>query len=338
MPLEDRFLVIFPEPQPQDKRHKRCREADFYGLTLPTHRPIEDVVSYDIEVDDGPWPGPLTSYEKIVDYIGIQLKYLQGYHRPYGNDQWLIWFPFEIVPLSQGTRVYCYNRNVTWTVKDADNKKAGVYRLEPTGQPPTESDILYVGEENRLRFMVGYPNSTDTTSYFTTEELRKNAKEPFRPTVTYRFIRVEPAGTRSYFGGTTQHKPVRMPFVKYEEDGVWVQPTLNLYDVELQFDCWGKTNQEAVWLARRFRTAMKWIIPVLRGCGLMTAHFIQQKMDIHLTRRRNDIVARSLVYRMRLQEVDLWKAHILDYIHTRIAVSPSGDIGMSFTASGALSI
>lgn len=317
----DLFDYYVPTPAPQARGAPRLPERLLPLLKRPLYRPDTS------EEDPGLGPLPLPTYESLIDAISILLKYLQGYHRIISPDHWVIWFPFEIVALKADTRVFMErgSQSGVYKVKDPDNKFIGVYRLETAGQAPQASDILYTSDENRLRFHVGYPAAEDVNTYFTDQQLEQNKAEPWSRTITYRILRVEPAGSKDYFGGTKDITKKSFGAFKYE-NGIVAEVFGQRFDLEVQFDCWDQTNEGAVDVVRWFRNAMKLAIPVLRGHGVEQAHFWEQKQDVHVTRWRNDIIARSVVYRFRILEGELIRRGTIDELDVRVAAQDDGEL------------
>lgn len=326
------FATKLPRPTPRRKQQRNLKEIDVPQFRIPLVRPNET------EIEDGKEAyTAFESWDNLLDSIDICLKYLQGYWRPIGHesetDPWKIWLPFEFVPLSIGTNLYTTDGN-TFSVKDIDNEYEGVYLLEGAGQPPTLGDILYVAKANRLQFMIGWPNAEDPNTYFTTEDWAKRKSDPWLPTITYRVMRVEPAGTQSYFEGRRQLGSRLVDTITYE-DGITAEYYEQRLDLEIQFSTWDQTNEGAVRLAKWFKRAIEVILPVLRGHGLEQGHFWKQEEDVHLTRWRNDIVARSQVYRFRLGEVSAVEGRTLaslnaSIVHVNIDTQETGEVGANF--------
>jgi hypothetical protein len=322
--MPDIYDYIMPPVRPQPKDQARFTMEHSPLFREPWWRP-GSTESWNSETR----PTVFGGYENLCDAISICMKYLQGYHREYGSDPWYVWFPLEIVPLNIGDKIYSELNGAIYTVKSNTSEFIGVYKLEGPGQPPGLDDILYVAEEKRLNFMEGWPSAEDPNLYFTQEEWDRRRQEPWRKTVTYRYNLIEPAGHKDYFSGTREISPRQLQALKYE-DGTVASPHSQRFDVEVTFDCWDLSNNGAVEVARWFREAMQVVLPVMRGYGLDQAHFIRQGQDVHITRWRNDIMARSLVYRFRLSEVKMFSEAVLNYLRTRIVVKPSGEVGADF--------
>jgi len=309
---------------PVEKNKRRMPDSMVPLMQRPLFRPND----YNLTEDDAPARSMLPGYESIVDAIDIMLKHLQHYVKPYDTNPMRVWFPFEYMPLKEGDKIFdAQTPTNVYTIKDLDNKYQGVYNLEGNGSAPTKQSILYVSPEDRIRFMVGYPASEDNDTYAETEGWESLKSGTHNPTITYRFIRVEPAGHKDYFSGTRDIGSRFVGSFEYE-DGTVATVNSQRFDVELQFSCWMSTNVGAVNLTRWFREAMSIIIPVLRGHGLEHGHFYKQEQDVHLTRWRNDIIARSIVYRFRIGEAKAMKAYILKSLTVRTTVSDDGEIGM----------
>ena len=261
------------------------------------------------------------SVDDFLDYIYIGLKTYQAYWKPYGTNPFSIFFPFA-TRLEVGNIIYNDPRPnrpemVTYTVK-ALLKNAGINVVLLDGPvAPVVGDVLRFDESrgDLLQFNVGYPNSEETHFYFDEKTQKENASKPWKDTITYRILRTEPAGVRDLFGEPKEYRPRRLE-TKYEyQENRNVEYRVQSFDSLIQFDCWTMTNEDSEALASWFRYFVNLYTPIFLENGVGQVIFLGKLQDIHVTRWRNDIIARSIQYGVRTQEVTCYDVGVIHSVH-----------------------
>lgn len=269
--------------------------------------------------------------DDLLDFVWLGIRTYQGYWQHLGSDPYVVWFPFA-PDIEKGETIYCERPTestdpkarkevLVYTVKALmRNEGINVVKLDGNSAPQT-GDIMKLDESKgkTIDFRIGYPNSEDVNYYFDEETLKHEAEQPWRDCVTYRVLRTEPAGVRDLFGEPKEYVPRRIE-TKYEDvQNRNVEYRAQHFDSEIQFDCWGKTNEDAEALASWFRYFMTLYTPIFRENGVIQIVFLGKRQDIHVTRWRSDIVARSVRYGIRTQEVTAYDVGIIHALRATLA-------------------
>jgi hypothetical protein len=181
---------------------------------------------------------------------------------------------------------------------------------------PAAGDILKLDEAagNVVNFHIGYPNAEDVHYYFDEETLEEKQSEPWVDTITYRVLRTNPAGVRDLFGSPKEYRPRRLETQYEDAYGRNVEYRVQNFDSEIQFDLWSRSNENSEALASWFRYFMNLYTPIFMENGVVQVVFLGKLEDIHVTRWRNDIIARSVRYGVRTQEVTAYDVGVIHRI------------------------
>lgn len=276
------------------------------------------------------------SVDDFLDFIYIGLKTYQGYWESYGNNPFMVYFPFALF-LDKGDKIFNIKQRgnfdggndiIEYTIKSLSRNIGENVVILDGNQAPQNGDVLMLDESSDkiVDFHVGYPNSESTRQYFTDEQLSDNASDPWVDTITYRVLRTEPAGTRNLFEGRREFRP-RVVETKYESlQGRNVEYRTQSFDSEIQFDCWAQTNERAESLASWFRYFMNMYTPIFMENGVIQIVFLEKMEDIHVTRWRDDIIARSVRFGIRTQEVTAYDAGVFHSIRGDFQVGLDGNL------------
>jgi len=274
--------------------------------------------------------------DDFLDFIYIGLKTYQGYWESHGTNPYMVYFPFAL-SLDKGDKVFnikqrCNYSNsdniVAYTIKSLVRSAGQNVVLLDGNEAPHKDDTLILDESsNKIAdFHVGYPNSEIGHQYFTEDQLSENAANPWVDTITYRILKTEPAGARDLFQGRREYKP-RVMETQYESlQGRNVEYRVQSFDSNIQFDCWAETNERAENLASWFRYFMNLYIPIFQENGVIQCIFLGKMEDIHVTRWRDDIIARSLVYGVRTQEVTAYDVGVFHSLRAGFDLGIDGNL------------
>lgn len=289
-------------------------------------------IQYETNVQDQPpravgWRE--VAYNQVPHMIGLALKWYQSLQASCGSDPFVVHFPYAWNLLYSdnlsdyiGRKVLNHTKSVVYSIKGVRQSERGIVLLEGTVPPELNDKLMFsetVHPNLLINFVEGYPHNDENDSFFTQEDLQKNAEHPWTDTISYRLLRSEPAGVKEFFSGTRDRSYRQIETIK-DENGTHVRTTQRV-DTEFQFDCWTQSNDRSTLLAEWFKSSMKRIIPALQANGLMVGTWTGQLSDRHVTRWRNDILGKSQQYMFRTSEIEMFSEEEIKSLTASVAVS-----------------
>ena len=257
--------------------------------------------------------GDNANIEDCLDMIEHLLAIHQAHHEVSKEDNWWIRFPNMIVEPREDDKIYNVTTEEVYTVKylGRDPKyqvwDSRVYLSGVTA--PLVSDQLQIIDKNRLvRFRLGNPMEPAKTVTSTEGELGHSESEPWRPTVTARIRKKEPASIGKHpFGESKVLKPqlfeiFRDPLNrKFHSIEIWRQP----YEQLVQFDCWDTNNLGALRLAEWFTQFMREHIGTLRRHGVGEILFWTQRDKEASEQWREGILGYNVQYVIKTESLSV---------------------------------
>ena len=185
-----------------------------------------------------------------------------------------------------------------------------------------------------LSFVPAYP------PYLVDVSLRGESSDLDQPqipdeVITWLVVRKVPGSiSKERFGDTKEWKPrLREELLadlseevtegEYQRKGI--QTYGQIFEYILQFDCWAKTNFESERLAAWFEHVMKLAVPALMAQGVQMIHFWARIKDALLHRFPGGIIARSLQYYVRLEEVTPVTVNLIRQINLTLRIQTGGE-------------
>jgi|GEM_PF-6035414 len=127
----------------------------------------------------------------------------------------------------------------------------------------------------------------------------------FVDTITYKIVRREPGSLdRHFFDNRKEIKPrIRDEYPHPTNEGEIIQMYGQWFDNLVQFDCWCKTNKEAVALIKWFEDFMYQYTGLFMKYGLQQMIYWERIIDDTITSWKSSIAVRSVRYGIRTEKL-----------------------------------
>jgi len=247
-----------------------------------------------------------------LSYIGDSLVNNQSYFRqPYPN-RYRVLFPYAWY-MKIGDKIKNCNTDAEYTVRDV----LSTGMPQPMGpghevvlsgaNAPLPTHRLRLDQDNLLDYFHSWPKAMAEPYKFDSARpgVLQSTTEVWNDTITFLVTRKEPASMGPEpFGSPKAYKPQHAEFVQDREDPTTIVQNLWMtWESLVRFDCWAQTNSRAAYLLAWFEDFMLRHIPVFMLNGVQKILPWRVDQDQVVTRWRNDIVSRSVIYYFRTQTV-----------------------------------
>lgn len=246
----------------------------------------------------------------------------QAYFVPHPSSPWRVCFPYAWY-LKKGDPIDNLTTGEVYTVAQVYDEKAHDVLLSGKRRPRSQ-DRLRLRSENEIVFNHAYPRLLNRAMSYTTGGSIADKPGPWNDTVTYIVLRSEPGSIDSGppFRGTVQMKPQFRetfqdpldPLLMIETDG-W------FFDNLVQFECWAKTNGEAVNLLKWFEDFMFRHVWIFELYGVSKVLYWRRDEDTQSEAWRNDITKRTVLFYMRTERVFAFQTRKLSQIKLDLSVT-----------------
>ena len=254
----------------------------------------------------------------ITTYIYQSLLDYQGKWEEYDKSSWKLKIP-NARYLAVGDKIYNRTRNKVYIIADVVDEKNKVVRIDSSSAPyPIAGDILELEEKNTVNFESAY------SRYYQEKSLAD-----WRDTVIFRVKRREPGTIGKHpFDPPTEIKPrVRQYIVDPDHVDCHIMILGQWYDNLIQFDVWSKYNNRADDLIEWFEDFMYKYTWVWKKNGVNEILYWMRTVDEEVSKFRNDLAARSVLYYFKTEKIVTVKEYDLKQIDMYLELSntlPSG--------------
>lgn len=175
----------------------------------------------------------------------------------------------------------------------------------------TIQKLLYTSwGNNKVRFTSAYPKKA------TTENVAP-------PIITYKVLSKTPGAFGSK--NTTELKPRHRETITIEEAGkkIAVEFLGQVFDYKILFELWSEDGESADELVERFQQFMFQYTGFLKKIGVSEIFFESMDSDSGSAEWKTDLIKRSIVYHIRLDEVLGIRSSVIENIITDAVVHDS---------------
>jgi len=278
--------------------------------------------------------GDCANLEDAFDMIEGLLRIYQSQHEVNRESAWHLHFPNMIVEPHVGDKIHNITTDEIYEVqflgRDPYHQVWDHTCILSGTTSPLRTDRLVVIDKDRLiSFTLGYPMHSTKRVTETDGALGHAESEPWRPTITARLRRKEPASIGSHpFGDRKVIKPMLMETFRDPEDRetfsleIWRQP----FDNMIQFDCWDVNPLGALRLSEWFEQFMRTHVGTLKRHGVAEILFWDQRDQEAREQWREGIVAQSVRYFFRTETLSVVRRSNLTTmsLHLRVVKHESG--------------
>ncbi len=236
------------------------------------------------------------SLDDVTTYIYQSLIDYQGKWESTAISEWTVKFPYAR-DLREGNAINNITTGEIYTINSVVDELTHTVRLSGTVSP-TLGDRLELADSSMVDFVSAYPQVYVEP-------------ETWRDTITYKVSRREPGTVQAHpFDGRKEIKPrVRQTIVDPDYPNHHVQIMGQWFDNLLQFDCWSVTNNGADSLITWFEDFLFRYTWVWKKNGVQEILYMNRGMDEEITKWRDDIVNRTLVYYFRTEKIVPVRTH-----------------------------
>ena len=262
------------------------------------------------------------SLDDVTTYIYQSLVDYQSKWNTTRISAWTVTFPYAR-DLRVGNKIRNSTTGEYYTIDSIIDAAQHTVRLSGT-VAPSSSNRLELAEENMINFVSAYPQIYAEP-------------QTWKDTITYRVLRREPGTLQSHpFDGRKEIKPrVRQTIVDPDYPDHHIQIMGQWFDNLIQFDCWSVTNNGADSLISWFEDFLFRYTWVWKKNGVQEILYMDRGIDTEVTKWRDDIVNRTLVYYFRTEKIVPIRTHDFTQIDLYVGLSselyfaPSGYINPS---------
>ena len=236
------------------------------------------------------------SLNQITTYIFQSLIDFQGKWYPNSRGSTVIDMP-NARYLAPGDKITNVTTSKTYLITEVigDAKYSKTIRLDTQGSSvPVMGDVLVLEDKNMVNFVSAYSRA-----------YQDRPVAEWRDTVVWRVVRREPGtvGKRA-FEPPSEIKPrVRDYFVDKDHLDSHVAVMGQFFDNLLQFDCWSRYNNSADDLIEWYEDFMYKYTWVWKKNGVNEILYFLRKEDQEVSKWRNDLAVRSVVYYFRTEKI-----------------------------------
>lgn len=253
------------------------------------------------------------SIDDVTSYIYLSLVDFQGKFIQDKNNSWWVTF-LNAWKLTIGSSIQNITSGETYIINQFVDKAKKKVELRGV-VPPTRSDILELSEKDLVRFVPAFSSEE--------QELAD-----WRDTITYKVSRREPGVvTGKPFGSPQEIKPrlrEELPDPENPRHHIFIQGWW--FDNLIQFDCWARTNQEADKLISWFEDFVLKYTWVWKKNGVQEILYWSRGRDETITRWRNDIVNRTLLYYFRTEKIIVTRTQDYTQIDLKISLTSRKEV------------
>jgi hypothetical protein len=237
---------------------------------------------------------------------------------------WVIKMPYARY-LAVGDKIKNLNTNQTYLIAEIVNARSKIIRLSSTGvTAPANGNILELEDKNTVNFESAY------SRYY-----QEKPEADWRDTIIFRVKRREPGTISKHpFDPPTEIKPrVREYRVDPDHPDCHVMILGQWFDNLIQFDCWSKYNNRADDLIEWFEDFMYKYTWVWKKNGVNEILYWMRTVDEEVSKWRNDLAVRSILYYFKTEKIVTVKEHDLKQIDMYFELDnayPSGFIGVEY--------
>lgn len=316
---------------PGDRQPRRLR--DFNQLFTEWYDPRRNMTRVRM------LQGDVASIEDAIDMIEVLMRIHQTHFEVNKENPWHIHFPHMLVEPVVGDKIHNVTTDEVYTVSHLGRDpyyQSWDHTCILTGSTaPARTDRLALIDEGRLiRFRLGYPMESTKDIVETDGVLGHSEGEPWRPTITCRLRRKEPASWGKHpFSDQKVLKPQLIETFRDPDDRetysleVYRQP----FDNMLQFDCWDVNPLAALRLAEWLEQFMRRHVGTLKRQGVSEILFWDQRDQEAREQWREGIVTQSIRYFFRTETLSVVRRSNLVYksLHLRVVKHNEGLSGGS---------
>jgi hypothetical protein len=227
--------------------------------------------------------------------------------------------------LAVGDKIWNATTGKMYLIAEIVGDRTNVVRLNPQGaNPPVSGDRLVLEEKNTVNFVSAY------SKYYQDRPIVE-----WRDTIVFRVKRREPGTIGKHpFDPPTEIKPrIREYRVDPDHPDCHVVVMGQWFDNLLQFDVWSKLNNSADTLIEWFEDFMYKYTWVWKKNGVNELLYYMRTMDEEVSKWRNDLAVRSVLYYFRTEKIVTIKEYDLKQIDLYLELEnafPSGFVGVSW--------
>jgi hypothetical protein len=261
----------------------------------------------------------VASLDDVTTYIYQSLVDYQGKWERTAINEWTVRLLYSR-HLESGNFVFNRTTGETYTINSIIDEDTKTVRLQGT-IAPQKGDKLELDDADMVNFVSAYPQV-------------HAEPETWRDTITYRVQRREPGSLQAHpFDGRKEIKPrVRQTIPDPDHPNFHVAIYGQWFDNLIQFDCWSTTNHGADSLISWFEDFMFRYTWVWKKNGVQEMLYMNRGMDENISRWRDDITNRTLVYYFRTEKItpvrlyDFSQFDIYVQLNSGLSTAPSGVI------------
>lgn len=227
--------------------------------------------------------------------------------------------------LAVGDKIYNSTIKKMYIIAEVVGDRTNVISLNTQGAlPPVSGDRLSLEDKNTVNFVSAY------SKYY-----QDRPVADWRDTIVFRVKRREPGTIGKHpFDPPTEIKPrIREYRVDNEFPDCHIVVMGQWFDNLVQFDVWSKLNNTADSLIEWFEDFMYKYTWVWKKNGVNEILYYMRTIDEEVSKWRNDLAVRSVLYYFRTEKIVIIKEHDLKqidlYLETENAF-PSGFVGVSW--------
>ena len=258
------------------------------------------------------------SLRDIATYIYQSLIDFQGKWEASDRTVWIITMP-NARYLKSGDKIKNKTTGEVYTIDAVLNNREKLIRLTTGTTAPATGDVLELTDDNMVNFVSGYPM----------EYKEKTAWDDWVDTITFRVKRKEPGTIGKHpFDPPTEIKPRTRDYIAdpdYPDCHIHILG--QWFDVLIQFDCWSKYNNRVDGLIEWFEDFMYKYTWVWKKNGVNEILYWMRKEDEEISKWRNDLAFRSVIYYFRTETITTLREYDLKQIDLYLQVAnslPSG--------------
>lgn len=265
----------------------------------------------------------------ITTYIYQSLRDYQGKWNVIDQTSWKIQMP-NARYLAVGDKIYNRTNGEVYTIAEVIDPKnestmTNIIRLNATSaRGPGLDDRLELEEKNMINFESSY------SRYYQDKPLAD-----WRDTIIFRVKRREPGTIGKHpFDPPTEIKPrIRQYVVDPDHVDCHVMVLGQWYDNLIQFDVWSKYNNRVDNLIEWFEDFMYKYTWVWKKNGVNEILYWMRTIDEEVSKFRNDLAARSVLYYFKTEKIVTIKEYDLKQIDLYLTLDntlPSGFYGVAW--------
>ena len=253
------------------------------------------------------------------------LKDNQGYFLIESNQPFRVKFPYAMY-MKKGDLITNLTTGEIYTIANVYDDESHDVLLSGKRRPRA-TDRLRLAPENEVVFTHGFPRAFSAGHKFSEVGSVADKPAPWNEAITYVVSRSMPGSLDSSppFGGTKNMKPKFRESVEDPLDPVLCVETEGwLFDNLVQFDCWSKTNAEAVKLLKWFEDFMirhTWIFELY---GVSKVLYWERDEDAEVPVWRNDLTKRSVTFYFRTERLFFSRTRKLSHVTIDVSVDING--------------